>query len=583
MAPFVILLGEPDRFPDLYFWVAVANEKNDSLLKAREWYQKFSEQNSTTEINLKPLQEEALRRIENITTSLKLKNYSSVVEIRNLGKPVNSEDDEYVPLLPSDESFMIFTYRGKKSKGGKQNLNKTSFLSPTKKEESVYFENVFISQRIDDTLWSEPKPIKSINTSLHDAAVTLSPDGTQLFVYKNLGKGNGDLYLSKLIGTNWTIPVFQQGLNSDKWDGSAAFFAGNEKIIFSSERKGGFGGKDLYTAEKIGENKWGNITNLGPDINSSADEDAPFITADGQTLFFASNGKLSTGGYDILRADATNAKWGKPYNLGQPVNTSNDDKFYMVTGNGKKGYYSTYKENSIGLHDIYTIAPGMLGKPVKLVEVTGQVTLNDKPLEANVEVACLTNNLIKNQKYTSNSATGKFLLNLPSGEKYGVTFRYKGMEPINKEISTLSVDSFIQLTVFADFYTRDYRDKLQHQSDSLMLAMSNTNEDKIITGFQARYGNFTSDSLRYKIQIGAYKFIENFNYNSTMHLGKIIRTVYKDGITRFTIGNYKTFNEAYDTLKVIRTNAVKDAFIIVQYKNQFYQLKDLLEKNFFNR
>jgi hypothetical protein len=114
-----------------------------------------------------------------------------------------------------------------------------------------------------------------------------------------------------------------------------------------------------------------------------------------------------------------------------------------------------------------------------------------------------------------------------------------------------------------------------------MSKLKSNDEEIIISEFQKRYGEKVTDSLYYKIQIGAYQFIENFNYNKTMHLGKIIRNVYLDGITRFTIGNYTTFNEAEKTLRDVRNNAVSDAFIMVQYKNKFYQLKDLLRNNFF--
>jgi hypothetical protein len=198
------------------------------------------------------------------------------------------------------------------------------------------------------------------------------------------------------------------------------------------------------------------------------DEDAPFITADGLTLFFASNGKLSTGGYDILRCDLTENGWSKPYNIGQPVNTPNDDKFYMVTGNGKKGYYSTQKEGGKGLHDIYVITPGMIGKPVKLLEVAGNVTLNDKPVEAEIEIRSTSNNNYKTQTYSSNSSTGKFLLNLPAGEQYSIRFNYKGFDPIVKNHQHCS-DRFVYSTyTFCRFYSKDYKEKLQRKSDSLI-------------------------------------------------------------------------------------------------------------------
>jgi tetratricopeptide (TPR) repeat protein len=158
VAPFVILLGEPQRFPDLYFWVATAYEKNDSIRSAKEWYQKFIDQEKHPEIDLKALKETAARKIENLKMAGKMKSYVSLAEIKNMGSPINSEDDEYVPLLPSDESFMIFTYRGKKSKGGKQNLNKNSFLNSVKKEESMYFEDVLSLTKSTTVYGHTPNP-----------------------------------------------------------------------------------------------------------------------------------------------------------------------------------------------------------------------------------------------------------------------------------------------------------------------------------------------------------------------------------------------------------------------------------------
>lgn len=560
--------------PDYDYWLGIAYEVNDSLNKASFQYTKYIES------NLKELThiQEAKRRLDNIKMASKMKRFENIVHVKNIGPPINTEASEYVPLLPSDESFMVFTYRGKLSKGGKQTVSSSFLGTVSKKEESIYFEDVFISYKHNDTLWTEPKPIRSINTSLHDAAVTLSSDGTLLFIYKNLGSGNGDLYMSKLNGNVWTVPVYQKGLNSDKWDGSAAFMPDNKHIIFSSERKGGYGGKDLYTAELISDNMWGKITNMGEKINSSDDEDAPFITADGKTLFLASNGKLSTGGYDILRSDLNEDGWSKPYNIGKPVNTPNDDKFYIVSGDGKKGYYSSYKEGGIGEQDIYCIEPGILGKPVALVQVNGNVTYDGKPVESSIEVKALGLKNYEPQIFYSNSSNGKFLLNLPSGSNYELTFSYKNFPAQKKNVNTMAIDSFIQINVIADFYSPAYVKMLEHKKDSIekinILANSSLNSDD----FKTNYGDFVIDGLYYKIQVGAYRFYENFNYTSTLNFGKIIRKIYNDGITRFTIGNYKTFNEAQGVLKQLKNDSVKDAFIIAIYQNEYYYLKDLLKK-----
>lgn len=570
-----------NNLPNYNFWLGMAYEANDSLTKAIDYYELYF--SNTNNLN-NTKKNEALRRIDNLKMAGKMKNYLNYVSVKNIGKPVNTEADEYVPLVSSDESVLIYTYRGKLSKGGKQSAGNVTFMHTTaKEEEKIYYEDVFIATKISDTLWSNPVPIKSINTNLHDAAVTLSSDGTMLFIYKNLGKGNGDLYLSKLNGNVWSIPVYQRGLNSDKWDGSAAFFPDNKKIIFSSERKGGEGGKDLYLAEMIGDNIWGNIVNMGKVLNTSYDEDAPFITSDGKTLFFASNGKLSTGGYDILRSDLVNGEWSKPYNIGKPINTPNDDKFYIVTGDGKKGYYSTVKENGLGGQDIYCIEPGILGKPIQIVQVSGIVTLNEKPVAANILINSTSNKSFKTQSYQSNTFSGKYLMNLPVGEEFELVFNCKGMPPQKKMINTMEVDSFIPITIISDFYTKDYINKLEKKIDSLDLVTRNANNAIGYDDFNTKYGTIKKDSLFFKIQVGAYKFIENFNYMKTAHLGRLLRKVYDDGITRFTVGNYTTFNEAYKNLSAVRESAAKDAFIIAVYKNKHYYLKDILNKGIISK
>lgn len=559
------------------YFLAYAYEKNDSISASLAWYNlSVSEEKVKSKPN-KELINQASRRIENLKTLEKMKLKINPVEITNIGPPINTEGAEYVPLITSDEEFMVYTYRGKLSKGGKQHIKKSKLSGSAKKEDGIYFEDVFMSYKINDTTWGKPLGIKSINTNLHDAAVSLSADGTQLFVYKNMGTGNGDLYLSTLQGSEWAQPKYQKGLNSDKWDGSACFLPDNRFIIISSERKGGYGGKDLYIAEKLGNDLWGNIKNLGPDINTEYDEDAPFVTADGKTLFFSSNGKLSTGGYDILRSDFKEGKWSKPYNLGEPINTRNDDKFFCVSGNEKKAYYSSVKSGGYGDQDIYVIEPGIPGKPLAMVEVVGNVTLNNKPCEANIQVKSKYNTRFKVQNYISNSVSGKFLINLSAGDEYELIFSNKNLEPQTKIIHTVGIDSFIQIRVIADFYDAADTKMLQARADSLAKAEklfydNNTDE------FNNVFGDEEVDSLSYHIQVGAYKFYENFNYTPFLKYGKLQRRTLHDGITRFTLGSYTRFGEAFKSLKDINEKAIKEAFIIAIYKKKRYYLSDLVKE-----
>ncbi|MBK7667966.1 MAG: PD40 domain-containing protein [Sphingobacteriaceae bacterium] len=557
--------------------LAYAYEQIDSSRLADKYFSTFITEESTKPQPNKALIEQATRRIANLKMLDAMKTKINIVQIKNIGPPVNTDASEYVALIPSDESFMVYTYRGKLSKGGKQNLKKTKMEGPSKKEEGIFFEDVFTSNRVNDSAWSAPKPIININTMLHDAAVTLSADGTQLIIYKNTGTGNGDLYLSKLEGKTWSVPKYQKGLNSESWDGSACFLPDKKHMIISSERKGGFGGRDLYTAEKLGDDLWGNITNMGKEINTEYNEDAPFITADGKILFYSTDGKLSSGGYDIVRSDLKNGTWSTPYNLGKPINTDNDDKFFIVTGDGKRGYYSTFQKGGKGEQDIYSIEPGIPGKPIALVQVTGSVTINNKPAEAAIEIKSIINSKFKSQKINSNSASGKFLINLPSGDEYELIFTSANFATQTKTVHTVGIDSFIQINVIADFYDDAYTKGLQAKSDSLSKANIVLNEGFSSNDFSAKFGNTVVDGLVYQIQIGAFKFQENFNYTYILGYGKIQRNKYEDGITRFTVGSYTKFNEVLKHLNEIQTDAMKDAFIIAIYKGKKYYLSELVK------
>lgn len=563
------------------YHLAYAYEVIDSTKLADKYFVDFITEESTKPKPNKTLIDQATRRIQNLKMLTELKTKVNIVQIKNIGPPVNTDASEYVALIPSDESFMIYTYRGKLSKGGKQNLKKTKMEGPSKKEEGIYFEDVFTSNRINDTAWSAPKPITTINTMLHDAAVTLSADGTQLIIYKNLGAGNGDLYLSKLEGKTWSVPKYQKGLNSDHWDGSACFFPDKKHMIISSERKGGFGGRDLYIAEKLGEDQWGNITNMGKDINTEYNEDAPFITADGKILFYSTDGKLSSGGYDIVRSDLKNGLWNTPYNLGKPINTDNDDKFFIVTGDGKRGYYSTFQKGGKGEQDIYSIEPGIPGKPIALVQVVGNVTVNKKSAEATIEIRSIINSKFKPQTINSNSSTGKFLINLPSGDEYELTFKATNFTAQTKTVHTVGIDSFIQINVIADFYDDVYTKALQAKSDSLANAANTLNAGFSYADFKNNYGNTVIDGLTYQIQVGAFKFKENFNYTFILGFGKIQKNKYEDGITRFTMGNYTKLNEAHKLLESLQKEAIKDAFVIAIYKGKKYYLSELVKMNVF--
>jgi len=556
------------KLPDYDYYLGRAFLVNDKYNDAISQFEKYKQN---------PLDNDTKREVDHqisiCKSAIELENKSAVAKTTNIGAPINTSGSEYTPVLPSNESFMVFTYRGEKSMGGKQILpNKTD------EKNGIFFEDVMISHKNETNQWTDPKPISSINTNGHDAAVYVSHDGQKLFIYRNVGVGSGDIFVSKLDGANWGIPEKVKGINSNFWEGSVCLFPDEKIICFSSERQGGIGGRDLYYAKLQPDGSWGDVKNFGPEINTKFDEDAPFIHSDGKTLFFSSNGHNTIGGYDIFRSELKNGSWTTPYNVGKPVNTVQDDKFYIVSSDGERGYYSSEKKEGKGLQDIYMVEPGMFGKPTALVLVTGKVTYDNAPIKADIIVRSKINRKDFSGTFNSNSVNGGYLVNLPSGNEYEIIYKYLNTS-ITKDISTARIDSFANIEIDAELFSNEYQKLNNSKIDSAGLKSDDLSPigltyDQLLE----KYGNTVVDSLNYMVQIGAYKIYENFNYSKLIGLPKVLRKTYGDNITRFTMGEFKTLNETDILLKKAKKNGIKDAFIIAIYKGQKYYFTELLNQ-----
>jgi tetratricopeptide (TPR) repeat protein len=463
------------------------------------------------------------------------------VAIRNIGGPINTQASEYVPVISSDESIMIFTYRGENSVGGRQDWD------GEKSEYGVYYEDIYMSRKDEKGNWQEPEPIDTLNGPGHDANIALSPDGQKLFVYHNDPKSSGDIYVSHLEGDQWTEAEKLEGEvnRDDSWEGSVSLSSDGQTLYFSSTRDGGFGGKDLYKAELMEDSTWGNVQNMGPRVNTEKDDDAPFIHPENTALFFSSKGHNSMGGYDIFRTDLENGEWSEPINLGAPVNTPNDDIYYVISADGKRGYYSSGKPGGKGRQDIYVVEPGYIHDDPTLVLYKGKVKFCDEPIEANIKV--LKEHDGKEMAYyTSNSSSGKFLLNLPSGKSYDIRFKLedKKVDPIEKNVNAIEIDSFVQIEDQVHFYTEECRpDSLKEvdmperdsaQKDTgkkVVLKLekrkvggvdTSTSVDMEYEEIVEQYGDMSAEGLEFKIQVAAYRHPENYDYSHVTNLGKVI-------------------------------------------------------------
>ncbi len=547
--------------------------------------------------------------------------------ITNVGSILNSENEEYVPVISADESVMIFTYLGKESTGGLQNAYRQP--DPT----GVYYEDVYQSFKENDK-WTKPAGIKTINTNEHDAAIALSPDGQQLFIYRDNGDDHGDIYISYLQGNEWTPPVKVRGtVNSYSWEGSCSMTADGHYLYFSSERGGGYGGRDIYRATLQADSTWGHVVNLGDSINTALDDDAPFIHPDGVTLFYSSKGKNSMGGYDIFQAhmNPIDSTFGSPVNLGYPINTPDDDIYYVLSADGKRGYYASGKKGGQGLKDIYMVDPGYIGKKPAVYLVKGTITENNLPVGASIKVEVTSRNNKVLGSYNSNSTNGHYLITLPAGADFNIVYQYKTYAAKTLTLSTVGLNDYGEKVYNLDFSAKGDTVKplavaepvkkdtvvpkavtpvvvkksepvvakkepaVVEKKEPVAVKRPDPNVTKPVKEFiprnpaqaktmayAAKYGDISAEGLVFKVQIAAYKYPKNYNYDHLKGLGNVENLLLDDGITRITIGgDFSTLGTAFEHNKKVVMAGQSDAFVTVLYKGKRIYLEQLEEMGIF--
>lgn len=377
-----------------------------------------------------------------------MKNPDKEVKIETMGPTFNTPYAEYCPVINADESMIIFTSR---RPGG---------YSEEKAPDGQMFEDIYVSYKISEgSGWSSPKLIsRYINTEENDAAVGLSPDGKELFIFKN--DNGGDLYNSlSSDGGNWSVPLpLESDINSPSWETHATISSDGQTLYFVSNRPGGLGGRDIYRCVKLPNGRWSLATNMGAPINTEYDEDAPFIHPDGVTLLFSSNGPNSMGGFDIFYSTRTEeqskkkttVKWSEPKNVGVPINTTGDDIYYVLSTDGRRAYYSSEQKGGTGDKDLYIInLPSSVANPVALM--VGNLTFdgNVKDIPKGVRITVRdeeTGTLVQDLK--PNPKTGKYIMILAAGnagKTYDVKYEAEGFETMTEKIKIEAGSSYQEL------------------------------------------------------------------------------------------------------------------------------------------
>jgi len=293
--------------------------------------------------------QEALRHIKECRFAQEMINNPADVQIENLGVVVNTRFDDYAPSITADGKMLVFTSRRNDTKGGKID----------EQGDYKFFEDVYYTVLDEQTgTWTNAVGVEGeLNTETYDAVLSIFPDGTGMYVYKNTVNTTGDIYLSRYNkgeGIWQAAEKMPRPINTSYFEGSISMTEDGNTVYFISERPEGYGQGDVYVSTKKGSN-WSAPKNLGKVINTDLDEKFVFVHPNGRTLYFSSNGHPTMGSYDIFKTEYVNGEWSVPINLGYPINTVNEESTFTLTKDNQALFIAAEYDNSYGERDIYRI------------------------------------------------------------------------------------------------------------------------------------------------------------------------------------------------------------------------------------
>jgi outer membrane protein OmpA-like peptidoglycan-associated protein/tetratricopeptide (TPR) repeat protein len=401
---------------DAIYYLGKAEHRIGNLSAAVLNYQKFIE-TAEKKNALSSFAELGLLQCE---VAKELMNNPSDDILLNLGDSVNSPKPEYAPVISLDGTSLFFTSR----RLWKDSSN-IDLIDPATNN---YLEDIFVSFTNDQDEWVGPKMLEFCIPEQNEATVSVSIDERKIYVY-NDASGNGDIYYSQYNRGifNAIQPVDKENVNTKDWEPHLYVTPDGSEVYFVSDRPDGFGGRDIYVMRKTSETTWSEPENLGPEINTPYDEDAPFVSIDNQALYFASNGPTSMGGFDIFISERNEeGAWMKPINMGVPINSTGDDAFYTTTTDGFKGYITSFREGGKGDLDIYEIQH-FPPRNTKTSVLKGQViVLGDQPLPEDIAITvkCLNCDKPSEIQVFPRTRDGMYFSKLDKCKEYELTYTH---------------------------------------------------------------------------------------------------------------------------------------------------------------
>jgi len=371
-----------------------------------------------------------------INTIPKLKYHS---QPESLGNVINSVYDETAPMISPDGKRLYFDRKFHPDNAGAH-----------KDEDDIWFSDLS-----KDGVWGKPQNMgEPLNNRYNNFVQSITPDGNALLLGNVYKESTGEMFpgvsLTYRTRKGWAYPEKQNIKDFYNNSPYASYFLSNDGrfLLMSIERKEGLGELDLYVSFRKDDNEWGAPIHLGDVVNTVGNDYSPFLAADGQTLYFSSEGHAGYGKADIFvtnRLDESWTKWSEPQNLGPVVNSSEADSKYNIPASGKYAYYST-ANNSVGKNDIFRIELPSIAKPKPVVLISG-VVRDGKTNEA-IDARIIVEDLETGKEVAiarTDPATGEFKIILPAGKKYGFRAIGLGFFEMNKNIDLTDIDEYTEI------------------------------------------------------------------------------------------------------------------------------------------
>lgn len=387
----------PNLHEELYHTLGIAYHYHYQFDQALAAMEKFMQIPTVKENQFKMTHAQEL--VDEIKRAKELYQQPSQYYVRYLGDKINTIYSEHSPVLASDQKTLYFTSKEEGFSNSKSDAT----------NRSDYFEDIYEVKLLPDHSFSKPKKV-SKGTG---ASVQVFDKDSKMLTY-HYTKG-GNLYVSeKNSDGTWSEPYPLKGINTPSSEGHAFIFDQGNAIIFSSNNKTKLGDKDLFISRKSDKNKWEKAIPI-QEINTDKDEDSPLVTNQGKTIYFSSRGHGTMGGFDVFRSDydETTKKWSKPVNLGYPINTPKDDLYFTFDSTGTFGFISSNRDGSLGRRDLY------------LIGVKKRVKINGKLLGENAsgKKVIFKNDVTGQETVATTASDGSFQLGVFNSDSYTISIK----------------------------------------------------------------------------------------------------------------------------------------------------------------